>query len=175
MKVINLFGGPGSGKSTTAAGLFYQMKLEHRNVELITEYAKELVYSDRVSFLNSKQEYVFAKQNLRQFILRDKVDWAITDSPLLLSLIYPQIYNTSPGSHFDAYVIETFNQYDNVNFFLERPETFSGVGRVQNIEESIRVDNMIIDALDKAGIKYVRAEADPYDRMSTILRHLNLV
>ena len=27
MKVINLFGGPGSAKSTTAAGLFYFMKL----------------------------------------------------------------------------------------------------------------------------------------------------
>lgn len=173
MKIINLFSGPGSGKSTTAAGLFYQMKLEHRNVELITEYAKELVYSDRVSFLNSKQEYVFAKQNLRQYILKDKVDWAITDSPLLLSLIYPKIYNTSPGDHFDTYVLETFNQYDNVNFFLERPETFSDIGRIQTIEESIRVDNLIIDALDKTGIKYVRVEADPYDRMSTILRHLN--
>jgi len=26
MKVINLFAGPGAGKSTTAAGLFYYMK-----------------------------------------------------------------------------------------------------------------------------------------------------
>jgi hypothetical protein len=160
MKVVNLFGGPGSGNSTTAAGLFYQMKLMHQNVELITEYAKELVYSDRVTFLNSKQEYVFAKQNLRQFILKDKVDWAITDSPLLLSLIYPKIYNTSPGDHFDAYVIETFNRYDNINIFLERPETFSGVGRVQNLEESVRVDNLIIDALDSTGIKYEKVKAD---------------
>lgn len=160
MKVVNLFGGPGSGKSTTAAGIFYEMKLFNRNVELITEYAKELVYSDRVTFLNSKQEYVFAKQHLRQFILKDKVDWAITDSPLLLSLIYPKIYNTSPGEHFDSYVIETFNRYDNINIFLERPATFSNVGRVQTIEESIRVDNLIIDALNNAGIKYETVKAD---------------
>lgn len=173
MRVINLFGGPGSGKSTTAAGLFYRMKLLHQNVELITEYAKELVYSDRVGFLNSKQEYVFAKQNLRQFILKDKVDWAISDSPLLLSLIYPKIYNTSPGDHFDAYVIETYNQYDNINFFLQRPEVFSEVGRVQTIEESIRVDNLIIDALNTTGIKYETIPTDQ-DVVDKILTHLSL-
>lgn len=147
------------------------MKLHHQNVELITEYAKELVYSDRVSFLNSKQEYVFAKQNLRQFILKDKVDWAISDSPLLLSLIYPKIYNTSPGDHFDQYVVETFNQYNNINFFLQRPEVFSEVGRVQNIEESIRVDNLIIDALDKIDVKYetIRTDSNVVDKILTYL------
>jgi hypothetical protein len=43
MKVINLWAGPGAGKSTTAAGLFL-MKLTGRRVELVTEYAKEVVY-----------------------------------------------------------------------------------------------------------------------------------
>jgi hypothetical protein len=171
VKVINLFGGPGSGKSTTAAGLFYNMKLKHANVELITEYAKELVYSDRVNFLNSKQEYVFAKQNLRQYILRDKVDWAITDSPLLLSLIYPKIYNTSPGEHFDQYVVETFHRYDNVNFYIARPPTFSDVGRVQDLSESVRVDELIVTALNNACIKYETIPADG-NTCATILSHL---
>jgi hypothetical protein len=174
MKVINLFGGPGSGKSTTAAGLFYQMKLKHMNVELITEYAKELVYSDRVTFLNSKQEYVFAKQNLRQFILKDKVEWAITDSPLLLSLIYPKIYNTSPGDHFDQYAIETFNRYNNVNFFISRPPNFSSVGRVQDFSESVRVDNLILDALSETGVKYETIPADK-QTLQTIMSHINMM
>ena len=46
MKVINLFAGPGTGKSTTAAGLFYKMKSKGYMVELVTEFAKDLVYQE---------------------------------------------------------------------------------------------------------------------------------
>ena len=35
--VINFYGGPGSGKSTAAAGLFYKMKLGGYSVELTDE------------------------------------------------------------------------------------------------------------------------------------------
>jgi len=80
MKVINLFGGPGSGKSTTAAGLFQKMKLKHMSVELISEYAKKLVYSNRLENMLDQQEYIFAKQNNMLHMLRDKVDFVITDS-----------------------------------------------------------------------------------------------
>jgi hypothetical protein len=38
--VVNLFGGPGTGKSTTASGVFYHLKRDNRNVELVQEYAK---------------------------------------------------------------------------------------------------------------------------------------
>ncbi len=39
-----MFGGPGTGKSTSAAGLFFKMKLAQMEVELVTEYAKDLVW-----------------------------------------------------------------------------------------------------------------------------------
>lgn len=39
-----MFGSPGSGKSTTAAGLFYKLKTSDYNVELVTEVAKDLVW-----------------------------------------------------------------------------------------------------------------------------------
>ena len=39
LKVINLYGGPGTGKSTTAAALFALIKREGYNVELVTEFA----------------------------------------------------------------------------------------------------------------------------------------
>lgn len=45
--VINFWGAPGSGKSTAAAELFVQMKKDGANIELTTEYAKDLVYSSR--------------------------------------------------------------------------------------------------------------------------------
>lgn len=43
MLLINFVGSPGSGKSTAAAGLFHRLKTRHWNVELVTEYTKELI------------------------------------------------------------------------------------------------------------------------------------
>ena len=43
-KIINIFGNPGSGKSTIAAYLFTELKSRNIEVELVTETAKDLVY-----------------------------------------------------------------------------------------------------------------------------------
>ena len=40
-KIVNLYGGPGTGKSTTAAALFAEMKIRGVNCEYIQEYAKD--------------------------------------------------------------------------------------------------------------------------------------
>ena len=42
--VINLIGSPGTGKSTLASELFSKMKWQGYDVELVSEYAKELVW-----------------------------------------------------------------------------------------------------------------------------------
>lgn len=173
MKVINFFGGPGSAKSTTAAGLFYHMKMEHKNVELITEYAKDLVYSDTLPVLKLQQEYVFAEQNRRQAILEGKVDWAITDSPLLLSHYYGRERNRPNQESFLKLVSDTFNMYDNINFFLERPQQFTEQGRDRTLEQSIEIDNALIKILEDEKAKYIRVAVDDCT-IITILKHLQL-
>ena len=42
--VINLIGSPGTGKSTLASELFSKMKWKGHDVELVSEYAKELIH-----------------------------------------------------------------------------------------------------------------------------------
>ena len=90
LKVINLFAGPGAGKSTTRAGLFYLMKQNRYNVEETTEYAKDLTRDKDVSIL-SDQLYILAKQNRKLNRLQGKVDYALTDAPLLLNVHYTPI------------------------------------------------------------------------------------
>ena len=75
-KVINLYGGPSSGKSTQASGLFYKMKQQGYNVELVNEFAKECVWEDNVPMLKD-QLWVLAHQHRKLVRLRDKVDYII--------------------------------------------------------------------------------------------------
>jgi hypothetical protein len=128
VRVINLFGGPGAGKSTTAAGLFWLMKNAGLRVELVTEYAKALAWAKRGEELTD-QFYIYAKQHHRQFVLRDQVDYCITDSPLLLTLLYTG--DIEPPSY-KQFVIDTFNSYTNINFFVNRVKPYVELGRFQN-------------------------------------------
>ena len=147
MRVINLYGGPGAGKSTSAAGLFYLMKINGHKVELVTEYAKDLVYSNRLDDMLDQQEYIFDKQNHRLHVLRDKVDYAITDSPLLLSCIYVNHDEWPASNEFIDFVVAVNNTYDNVNFFIERPNTYQEYGRKHSLDESVEIDNKIKQGL----------------------------
>lgn len=154
MKVINLFGGPGSGKSTTAAGLFYHMKLQGESVDLVTEYAKELVWEGRLEDMLDKQEDIFIEQQSRIRRLRDNVDYAIVDSPLLFSYIYPKMNELQKGidrwpalNEFLTFVAAVNDTYDNINIFLDRPESFEANGRDHNLQEAQEIDNAIQDTL----------------------------
>ena len=143
MKVINLFGSPGSCKSTLAAGLFFLMKNAGYKVELVTEYAKDMVYENRTNIL-SDQLYILAKQNRRLSRLKDSVDYVVTDSPLLLSNIY------SPNSLiFNSLVTSIYNSYDNISIFLPlNQDKYQQYGRTQTVNESLEISNKIKDLID---------------------------
>lgn len=158
MKVINLLAGPGSGKSTTAAGLFYLMKTQGYKVELVTEYIKYMAYEKRHSVFED-QLYVFAKQHRRMWIMKGQVDWIITDSPLLLSALY------SPRNYFKAFiplVMEAHENYINYNFFITRVKKYAPYGRGQTETEAKALDNRLEFFLNNELIpfKYVDGDKD---------------
>lgn len=145
-QVINLYAGAGAGKSTTAAGLFYKMKSDMMSVELVSEYAKQLTWDDRHNVLTQDQLYILAKQHRKMLILKDKVDYIITDSPLLLSLIYkPKHYPKS----FDDLVWYLYNQFENINIFLPRTKPYVTVGRNQTEEQAKEIDLRVYEKFDQ--------------------------
>jgi hypothetical protein len=156
MTVINLYGGPGTGKSTTAAGLFHLMKTKGYKVELITEYAKDLVYSE--SFFKMKDQlYIFTKQHHKIWKLRDKLDYVITDSPLPLSLHYFVPDGPYDEKLFKDLVISTFNAYKNINIFVIRDletHSYQEYGRIQTEAEAVLIDLSIRDLLNEYSIEY---------------------
>lgn len=136
MKIINLLGASGSGKSTTALGLTYELKKRGVQAELITEFAKDLVFSGCSHLLTQNQLFIFAEQHRRMSILKDSgLQYLITDSPLILSAYYGEKYNTS-SKPLDELIDHEFNSYDNINIFLNRTAKFDPFGRVQTEEES---------------------------------------
>tara|TARA_R110002074_G_scaffold308467_1_gene479266 strand:+ start:1816 stop:2364 length:549 start_codon:yes stop_codon:yes gene_type:complete len=145
MKVINFYGGPGVGKSTKAAGMFYKMQLAGHSVELVNEFAKECVWEDNVPMLQD-QLYMLAHQHRKILRLQGKVDYVVTDSPVLLSGIYRELYDGALYSNLiDKLALECYNKYDNINFMLDRPDTFTQTGRAQDEQGCVSIDHAILE------------------------------
>lgn len=153
--VINLFGGPGCGKSTIAAGLFYKLKCAGIfDCELVTETAKDIIWSGAPHQL-ANQSYVFGDQYFRLWRLIGKVDIIITDSPILLSINY----DVNQSENFANLVVEKFNSFNNLNFYIPRTDyeqPFVLNGRVNDLESSLHKDQEISKTLDKYNISVSR-------------------
>lgn len=154
-RIINLYGGPGCSKSTTAAGIFSVLKLHGVNCELCTEYAKDLTWESRNMTLQN-QIYIFGKQYHRLWRVVNQVDVVITDSPILLS----NIYDTNNDGAFRNLVLDTYNKFNNYNFFLERAKKYNPSGRSQSLEEAINVDSIIKRRLDEYKITHKHVIGD---------------
>lgn len=149
MKVVNFWAGPGAGKSTMATGLFYRLKMAYVNAELVTEYAKDATWEGRHNILRD-QLYVTAKQHRRlSRLLNHSVEWAVTDSPLLLGAVY----DSGNNQNFRGLLKDLFDSFDNVNYFLIRKETYVGIGRNQTREEAIGIDTRVRAVMDEYGVQ----------------------
>lgn len=160
LKVVNLFGPPGVGKSSVRSGLFWLMKSLHLSVEEVSEYAKYLVLTGRTWQLQDEQLYLLAKQHHKQLILRGQYEYAVTDSPLLLCGFYaPPDYLPS----FQALARDAHRSFDNLNFYLTRDldsHTFDSAGRVHDRDAAHRIDGEMREYLASEGIAYTEVSID---------------
>lgn len=173
--IVNLFSGPGAGKSTTAAGLFYQLKIRGINCELVTEYAKHVTWRENFSTLKN-QIYVFAKQHDKMFHLKDKVDVIITDSPIVLGLSYCDFTKVSPS--LVNLILDEFNRDEqiNLNYFMNRVNPYQTKGRYQSEEQAKVKDKEILDLLNKHNVPFRSVDADENvitSILEDITKHIN--
>ncbi len=162
MVVINLFGPPSSGKSTVAAGLFFLMKINKMRVELVNEFAKELVLEGRDNIFG-EQNYIFAEQLRRQRRLEAGYEFAVTDSPILLPLFYElretPMENRNPN--FAGLVMKEFEKSTNFNYLLCRKHGFETVGRRHDEGQSLAIDGELRGFLSARNIEVMELEASP--------------
>ena len=84
---INLWAGPGTGKSTMAAGIFAALKWNKIDCELVSEYAKQIVWEESYTKLNNQIKSSFSGNQNK---LADKIllTWCpiSTVAPIALKL-----------------------------------------------------------------------------------------
>jgi deoxyadenosine/deoxycytidine kinase len=173
-KIINLFSGPGAGKSSIAAGLTYKLKSKHISCDNPYEFPKTLAWDENHLAIQD-QLYVLANQHRGIVKSYGKVDYIISDSPILLSLIYRNYYkgvhypSTLYNESFDKMVLDIHSYYDNLNIVLKRSVgVYNEKERYQNLEKSIELDTIIQSKLDIYNIPYVEVDVDT-NTVNTIL------
>ena len=148
--VVNLFAGPGTGKSTSCAQIFAELKQNGVNCEMVREFAKDKVWENSIDVLND-QIYIFGKQQHKMRVLIGNVDVIVTDSPILLSIIYDK----SGNENFRNLVHDVHKEFTSINILLEREKPFNPKGRLQNEEKARFLDTKIKMMLNDLNIAYI--------------------
>lgn len=158
--VVNFFGPPGAGKSTASAYIFAKLKMAGVNAELVTEFAKDKVWEESSETFKN-QIHIFGEQSFRLSRCKDKVDVILTDSPLPLSILYnKEEYLTE---NFNKMVMDVFNSYPNINYFVKRVKRYNPIGRFQTEDESNELVKPLKNLLITRNIDFTEINGDVLD------------
>jgi adenylate kinase family enzyme len=158
--VINILGAPGAGKTTLASELFSTLKKANKDVELVNEYAKELVWN-QVNIDYFIQVQMYGEQLKRESRLYNKVRYVVTDSPLVLSSIYQDYYRGSTFSALRVLYEEHARELPKYNvdykFYLLSSlddKRYVQKGRFENSEQAKAIEEKIRNYLEVNNVNY---------------------
>lgn len=166
-RIICLWGGPGTGKSTTCAGVYNLLKKAGINAEMNREYVKDWVWEGR-NIQPGDQTYIMSKQIRKDRVLmKAGVDVIITDSPAALAVYY--------GNKYDPYeqaypackaILQQHHEYCKDNgykadhIFLVRKKAYNPAGRLQTEDQAKEIDIELRSLLTELQINYKVLECD---------------
>lgn len=168
---INLYGGPGAGKSVEAAKIFADMKVSNQKIELVQEWIKMWAYEKKVpeSF---DQVYVFSKQQRAEdrVLRHNRTKFTVSDSPVFLTACYANKFQT-PGWKQLMELSDIFDQYfEPLHIYIDRgSKPYNPEGRYQDYAEAVEMDKFILKLLDDTGKKYHRFETVKFEDLSKLL------
>jgi hypothetical protein len=163
---INLMGGAGCGKSTTANYIRAKLSFKGLDVELVDEQIKDWTYYGRSpkscdSFVLQGRQ--MEKEDIR---LRAGVDFIISDSPLFLQYFYA-CYHKAPMTSPMLMASQEFDKmYEPLHIFVDREDKFyNEVGRYEKLAEAKEIDTLIQAMMVGNGIPFVNFSCLEQDNM----------
>lgn len=172
--VINLVGGPGTGKSLYAAYLFTMLKIRGHNVEYVQEFAKDLVWRKKYEIL--RNQHIVAYHQYKALKGASKyVDAVITDGSLIHSYYYNRHadVNYSNQDLTEDTIDKYYGKFENVVIYLKRNPKYKyqQEGRYQSEDEAVAIDSHMKKILDDKQIKYIEVLAD-MDKVDDMLDYI---
>ena len=163
---ILLYGGPSVGKSINSALIFGKLKLKGYNAELVSEYAKELAWSGKKISDLFTQIDIFIHQYKKEQALIGKVDFLVTDSPLMLNAYYSK-------NDFPIGVAKENLRENDFHFWLTRDEVkFEEFGRVHNHTQAVKIEKDMCEFLTGQGIKLIEVSCPIEERADWIIDYV---
>jgi len=164
--VVNLIGGPCSGKSTVAAELFARLKKMGIHCELVPEYIKERIYEENKT-ITTHQISIFGMEHYAISNKIGKVDVLIHDGSFINNIIY----KNEDNPEFDALIVSEYHKFNNLDFFIKRGNIeFETYGRIHNLKQSKELDRKILATYLHYDLKCIEVEArDAVDKIIPIL------
>lgn len=148
---INLFAGPGTGKSTAAHWLMWKLKSNFVNADMAREVCKRAAF-DKTKPM-PKQAIILGDQLREEDAALATGCVVVSDSPILLQAAYA----STPGlqSAIVSIAKERDQEWPTLNLFLYRGDRkFNPEGRSQTLEQARLLDSTIHDILDGSKTPY---------------------
>jgi len=168
--VINFIGGPGCGKSVTAARLFVDLKTNTKGlkIEYLQEYVKPLVWKIQSGdphfteaaeeALNNQRQIANEIYQILKIMAKSNLDIIITDGTIFHGIYYNKVNpgNTSDPVKTEKFILEKFKEFNNFNILVKRGDLeYEQEGRQQNYHEAREVDKGLEKALNDNQIPYM--------------------
>lgn len=166
--IINLIGGPCSGKSTIAAELFARLKKMGIHSELVSEYIKDRIYEENQT-MPKNQIAIFGMEHYNISTKLGKVDVIVHDGSFINNT--SDLYNSEYNPEFDDLIVSEYHKFNNLDFFIKRGNIeFESYGRIHNLKQSKELDKRIKETYDKYGLSYIEVESrDAVDKIIPII------
>lgn len=157
--LVNLYGAPCSGKTTTAFKLCYDLKILGKSVALVQEFATELIWTKELWGWGQSQ---ICSEMIRRVEkpLKGGVDFVICESPLYLNILYApkKTYGDEQAIKKMQYdIFYLYECYPNLiikNVFLPvREENWSDKHRMHPLSEAKLLESEILKLNIEYGLK----------------------
>lgn len=154
---INLFGGPGVGKSICASKLFGDLKLRGYLIEQVSEYAKTWAHQKRAVDVYTQLYFLSKQIKSERECLTSGYDLIVTDSPLGLCPLYTSEYFPKDAgwatSSMWGYIRAMDAEYAPLNILIRRDNAvkYETEGRYQSFTEASQIDTKLYKMSERFG------------------------